>query len=407
MTSRGWWGRIAILCIASLAACGGGGGQAGRDAGPGVAVSIQRVFTGLPVFDRPVAMLQAPNDGNRWFVVEQGGVVKVFSNLAGVTTATDFADIRGEVTASGETGLLGMAFHPDFPVDPRVYLSYTHTDPNPSVGLVSRVSEFLLASGGATVDPGSERVLLTVKQPESNHNGGGIAFGRDGFLYIGLGDGGGFDDQHGTTGNGQLLSTLLGKMLRIDVEGTTPGFNYRIPGDNPYAAGALCGNVGAVSANCAEIYALGFRNPWRWSFDRLTGQLWVGDVGQGRREEVDRVERNGNYGWRCFEGALATLLPCGALGSLLPPVAEYGRAVGASITGGYVYRGSAIPSLAGRYVFGDFVSGRIFNVDRNAAATLTVTSGLDTNLNISSFGEGDDGELHVVSYAGQIFRIVP
>jgi glucose/arabinose dehydrogenase len=350
-------------------------------------------------------MLQAPNDGSRWFVVEQAGLVRVFANTSGVTTAADFADIRGSISAGGETGLLGMAFHPDFPTNPRVYLSYTQNDPN--FGLVSRITEFQLSSAGTSLDVGSARILLTIAQPEGNHNGGGIAFGPDRYLYIGMGDGGGADDQHGTIGNGQRLSTLLGKMLRIDVDGTAPGFNYRIPAGNPFAGTALCGNGGASSANCPEIYAYGFRNPWRWSFDRQTGQLWVGDVGQGQREEVDRVDINGNYGWRCMEGSLPTGLPCGGLGASSPPVAEYSHSVGASITGGYVYRGSAVPALVGRYVFGDFITRKIFNIDSGTAPVLRVSSGVPVGFRISSFAEDVDGELYALDYAGGIYRIVP
>ena len=213
---------IAPLWLGILVSCGGGGGgdangQVGqRDAGPGVPISLQRVFSTVTL-DDPVAMLQAPGDATRWFVVEQGGTVKVF-NASGMPSTAIFADIRNRVSSGGETGLLGMAFHPDFPNTELVYLSYT----NNSSGLVSRVSEFPLSGG--TVDEGSERILMTVAQPQTNHNGGGIAFGPDGFLYIGFGDGGGADDQnHGLIGNGQSLTPLLGKMLRIDVSGTTAG----------------------------------------------------------------------------------------------------------------------------------------------------------------------------------------
>jgi glucose/arabinose dehydrogenase len=355
--------------------------------------------------DDPVAMLQAPGDATRWFVVEQGGTVKVFNASGTPTTTTIFADIRDRVSpGTGEDGLLGMAFHPDYPTPALVYLSYT----NDNSGLVSRVSEFPVAGG--TVDEGSERILMTVAQPQANHNGGGIAFGPDGFLYIGFGDGGGADDQnHGLIGNGQSLTTLLGKMLRIDVNGTTVGgFNYAIPAGNVTPAGTPCGNGGSSSGStCPEIHAFGFRNPWRWSFDRVTGELWVGDVGQGTREEVDRVVARGNYGWRCFEGSVGRNLACGSLGSYLPPIAEYGRSVGASVTGGYVYRGTAVPALVGRYVFGDFISRRIFNIDATAAPGLGVSQGHSSGFNISSFGEGVDGELYVVDHGGALYRIAP
>ncbi|HVY06155.1 MAG TPA: PQQ-dependent sugar dehydrogenase [Burkholderiales bacterium] len=354
----------------------------------------------MPAFSQPVAMLQSPGDDSRWFVLEQAGKVRKFSNVSSASAAADFLDITGRVTSGGETGLLGMAFHPHFPADPRVYISYTQTDS--TLGLVSRISEFSSPDAGATLDSGSEQIILTVQQPESNHNGGNIAFGPDGFLYIGFGDGGGGNDQHGTTGNGQLLTTLLGKILRIDIDGPAP---YGIPATNPFSGHALCGANGSGPASCPEIFAFGFRNPWRWSFDRQNGELWVGDVGQSAMEEIDRVTRGGNYGWRCFEGTLATGMTCGTTAGFLAPVAAYGRSVGATVIGGYVYRGSAIPALAGRYVFGDFVTGRIFQIASSAQPTVTVSGGLSTGLGISAFAQDRNGELYVVSYSGQLYRI--
>jgi len=211
------------------------GGQLYRLTGTAGALAVQQVFTSItPGFANPIAMLQAPGDNSRWFVVEQGGRVRVFINRPSETNAPNFLDITSRVTAGGEMGLLGMAFHPGFPGDPRVFVHYTNT----SAGRVSRISEFRLNNGGATLDSASERVLLTIGQPESNHNGGHIAFGPDGYLYIGLGDGGGANDVHGEIGNAQLMTTLLGKMLRIDMNGAQP---YGIPADNPYAGNALCG----------------------------------------------------------------------------------------------------------------------------------------------------------------------
>lgn len=370
-----------------------------------VTIGTQRVFPSLPAFTAPIAMLQAPADATRWFVVEQAGIVRVFDNNAGVTTSQVFINIDPRVDSTcSECGLLGMAFHPNFPATPRVYLSYTSTGT-----LISRIAEFTTPDNGLTLDPNSERIIFSVNQPETNHNGGGIVFGPDGFLYVGLGDGGGGNDQHGAIGNGQLLTTLLGKMIRIDIGGTTGAALYRIPASNPFAANTtLCGVNGTGPQNCPEIYAWGFRNPWRWSFDRQTGELWVGDVGQNAIEEHDRVIRGGNYGWRCFEGTRNTGLACGNLPNRLPPVAEYGRTEGNSTTGGYVYRGTAIPGLVGRYVFADFGSGRIWHIANDTAPTLTVTSAmsLDTGFNVSSFGQGNDGELYIVSYSnGQLHRI--
>lgn len=342
-------------------------------------------------------MLQAPGDATRWFVVEQGGTVRAFSNSP-QTTATVFLDISSRVVSGGELGLLGMAFHPQFPTDPRVFLNYTNQD----AALVTRISEFRLDASGS-LDPSTERVLLTISQPEANHNGGHVAFGPDGFLYIGMGDGGGGNDQHRAIGNAQLMTTLLGKMLRIDV---TPASGYGIPSDNPFANNPLCQPERVDSGSpCPEIYAAGFRNPWRWSFDRDTGALWLGDVGQGALEEIDRVIKGGNYGWRCFEGTRATGLPCGSEAPLLPPIAEYGRSEGVAVTGGYVYRGSAIPALQGRYVFGDFGSGQLWHIAVETQPTLRMSPGIRTGLNISSFAEDVAGELYVVDYGGGLYRL--
>ena len=396
------WMVVAVAVPTLGMDCGGGSQQ---PAAQDVTLTLQRVFAGLPSFSSPVAMLQAPADRTRWFVVEQAGQVRVFDNDPAIAATAVFVDIAGRVTSGGETGLLGMAFHPGFPADPRVYLFYSHADA--SLGLVSRLSEFSTPDAGLTLDPTSEQILLTVRKPESNHNGGGIAFGPDGFLYAGIGDGGGSNDQHGTIGNAQLQTTLLGKMLRIDVEGNTGIFLYRIPATNPFAGNAFCGTHGTGTLSCPEIFAVGLRNPWRWSFDRLTGQLWVGDVGQDAFEEVDRVTLGGNYGWRCFEVTRNTGFACGSPPNPLRPVAKYGRAVGRSTTGGYVYRGSAIAPLVGRYVFGDFATGRIFNIagTTKPTLTLTLTDGFASGLNISSFGEGDDGELYVVHYGGELYRV--
>lgn len=390
--------RAAFVCAAfALSGCGGGGEPLPPPEPP--ALGVERVFPAL-AFSQPLAMLQAPGDTARWFVVEQAGRVRVFANSPQAGAFTTFADITDRVTNGGEMGLLGMAFAPQFPTDPRVFLSYT----NESTGnpRVSRISEFQIGAGG-NLDPSSEVVLLTIEQPETNHNGGNIAFGPDGFLYVGIGDGGGGNDQHGAIGNGQLMTTLLGKMLRIDV--SVPG-TYAVPGDNPFAGAPRCNVNGTGAQACPEIYAAGLRNPWRWSFDRGTGTLWVGDVGQGQREEIDRVANGGNYGWRCFEGTLATGLACGPALNLLPPIAEYGRGVGASVTGGFVYRGTAIAGLFGRYVFGDFVSGRLMHIASSAQPTVTLASGFETGLNIASFGQDASGELYVVDYSGALYRVV-
>lgn len=378
---------------------------------PTASGDIQLVqFTSL-AFSSPIAMLQPPNDATQWYVVEQAGIVRRFVGT-NPTSSSEFINIDPRVESGGEKGLLGMAFHPNFPTTPRVYLSYTARE---GAQLVSRISAFTLSPGGATLDPASETILMRVNQPEDNHNGGHIAFGPDGYLYIGLGDGGGGGDGHGNPGNGQRLTTLLGKILRIDVTSAAP---YAIPPTNPFAlngsaSAPVCPAAGRASDECPEIYAWGFRNPWRWSFDRTTGELWAGDVGQDIWEEVDHVTIGGNYGWRCREGAhdfnSAGTTGCGT-GGLIEPEAEYSHALGASITGGYVYRGPQATNLVGRYLFADFSSGRIWAwIPENASQPRQPTQLLATSLNISSFGQGNDGELYIVSYNGAnslLYRIV-
>jgi uncharacterized repeat protein (TIGR03806 family) len=430
---------LAVLSLA-LVACGGGGSsdaspppsapppppppasgldarpanatcRAGAAPGTSVSIALQRVFPNLS-FTQPIAMLQAPGNGARWYVVQKTGQVRVFDNTNNVSGSGVFIDISSKLnsdpgSSNDERGLLGMAFHPDYPADPRLYLFYTATDA--TLGLVDRVSEFRTRDGGATAAAGSELVLLNVDDPESNHNGGNIAFGPDRFLYIGIGDGGGGNDQHGGIGNSQLLTTLLGKMLRIDVANSTQAAPYAIPPSNLFASNARCtGGTGA--ANCPEIFAYGFRNPWRWSFDRGSGQLWLNDVGQGSLEEVDLVTLGGNYGWRCFEGTTDTGMACGGnKASAIPPVAQYGRSAGFSTTGGVVYRGSAVPNLHGRYLFGDFGSGNLWHIARDTAPTRTLTGAdaLSTGLSISSFGQDTDGEVYVVHLGGTLHKIVP
>jgi glucose/arabinose dehydrogenase len=381
------WYRVALFGAALLAGTGAGGAAG---------LGVERVFPALS-FTRPLALLQAPGDASRWFVVEQAGRVRTFANSPTASTATTFIEITDRVDDGGEMGLLGMAFHPRFPADPRVFLSYTNDD----AGRESRIAEFRLGTNG-NLDPSTERILLRVRQPERNHNGGQIAFGPDGYLYAGYGDGGGANDRHGAIGNAQRLDTLLGKMLRIDIR---PRSGYGIPPDNPFAGGPQCGRGGAGAGHCPEIYAWGLRNPWRWSFDRQTGALWVGDVGQGALEEIDRVRRGGNYGWRCREGTRDTGMACGGGADLIPPVAEYGRGEGRSVTGGYVYRGRAIASLRGRYVFGDYASGRVWHLAADARPTVRIKDGFATDLSIASFAEGADGELYIVDYGGRLYRL--
>lgn len=379
---------VAAFLLALAAGCGGGGGGNGPAAAGTGAVALRPAFPAL-VFANPVAAHQPPGDRSRWFVVEQGGRVLLFPNDPGASATTVFADLRDRVVAGGELGLLGLAFHPGFGANGQVFLSYTG---DPGGALVSRVSRFRAAAGGGALDAGSEEVLLTVDQPFSNHNGGQIAFGPDGFLYVGLGDGGAGGDP---LGHGQNPSTLLGAILRIDVDAAAP---YGIPADNPFAAGG----------GRPEVYAWGLRNPWRWSFDRETGELWAGDVGQGQWEEVNRIVRGGNYGWNRREGAHCFRTPdCDAAG-LIDPVAEYSHAEGCSITGGYVYRGAALPQLLGTYVYGDYCSGRVWGLGPAAGGRPAPRVLLESGLSISSFAEDLDGELYVLDHAGgRLHRFVP
>lgn len=384
---------------------------AGDPEASSVPIAVQRVFPNLANFTQPIAMLQEPGNNARWYIVQKTGQVLVFDNTANVSTRRTFIDVSTRLnsnpgSSNDERGLLGMAFHPNYPADPRIYLFYTGTDA--TLGLVDRISEFRTQDGGQTAALATELQLLNVDDPEDNHNGGNIAFGPDGFLYIGIGDGGGGGDGHGSIGNGQLLTTLLGKMLRIDVANSTMATPYTIPPTNPFALNARCTN-GTGAASCPEIFAYGLRNPWRWSFDRGSGQLWLNDVGQGALEEVDLVTLGGNYGWRCFEGTNNFNGTCGPnASSSIPPVAQYGRSLGFSTTGGYVYRGSAIPDLVGRYVFADFGSGNIWNISRGATPTLTLAAGqaLSSGLQVASFGQDVAGELYVVHLGGTLHRIV-
>lgn len=368
--------------------------------GAGGSVIITRAFERL-TFVQPLAMMQPPGDASRWYIVERGGRVRVFANDPAVATASTFVDLSAQVNTSGEGGLLGMAFHPDFGANGRVFLSYTRN----GTPLQSVVARYVSPDGGTTLDPGSAEILLTVDQPYSNHNGGQIGFGPDGYLYIGLGDGGSGGDPQD---NAQNTRNLLGAMLRINVDDAAP---YTIPAGNPFAGNPPC-LTGSTGTACPEIFAWGLRNPWRWSFDRATGELWLGDVGENAWEEIDRVELGGNYGWRCREGAhpydSSGICPAG----LIDPVAEYahrdpqGASIGNSVTGGYVYRGNAVPALAGRYVFGDFGSGRIWQLLPDDEGGLALDELLDTSFSIASFGQGADGEIYVLDIAsGQLHRL--
>jgi len=332
----------------------------------------------------PVAIAHAGDD--RLFVVEQRGTVRVV--LGGQLQEAPFLDITDRVRSGGERGLLGLAFPPDFADSGRFYVYYTDLNGD---SVLSRFS-----TAGDAADPSSERVLLTQVQPYGNHNGGQLAFGPDGYLYLGLGDGGSGGDPQG---NGQRLDTLLGKLLRLDVSGE----GAVAPEDNPF--------VGQEDAR-PEVWAYGLRNPWRFSFDRETGDLYVADVGQNAYEEVNLqpagTSGGENYGWNVMEAdeCFQPRTGCDTEGLVLPIISyPHGREWGSSISGGYVYRGSALPDLQGAYVFADYVSGRVWRADREGDGW-QVTLLLDTGFNVSTFGEDASGELYLADHqGGAIYRL--
>lgn len=344
-------------------------------------------------------MLQAPGDASRWFVLEKTGRVRSFANDPAAATSSVFLDLSGVVNAASEGGLLGLAFAPDYDSSGVAYLSYTRTPVGG--GMESVIARFRSTDGGLTLDPATEEVLLTIDQPYNNHNGGGVMFGPDGYLYIAIGDGGSGGDP---LNNAQTTTNLLGAFLRIEVAATG---DYTIPPDNPFAGNPRC-DSGVGAADCPELFAWGLRNPWRFSIDRGSGRLWAGDVGQGAFEEINIIERGGNYGWRFREG-FACYNPstgCPSAG-LTDPVLDYPHSEGRSVTGGYVYRGTALPEFRGRYLFGDFVTGRLWVLDSDAAGDYTKSLLAETGRSISSFGEAEDGTLFIVDYGGGLYELQP
>lgn len=361
-------------------------------------VTTERVFPRLQ-FRRPVGLLQAPDDPSFWYVVEKTGRVMRVQNIPDPATQATFLDLSTVVHATpSEMGLLGFAFDPAFATNRYVYASYNYQLAGREY---SRIARFTADVGLATVDRATELVLLEFEQPYENHNGGAIAFGPDGFLYASFGDGGSAGDP---LAYGQNTDVWFGKILRIDPATPSGGRNYSIPDDNPFAAGG----------GAPEIFAWGLRNVWKFSFDTETGELWAGDVGQGALEEVDLIENGGNYGWKIFEGtACYGGSPlCATLGSI-EPVVEYPHSEGVSITGGYVYRGTEIPALQGRYIYGDYVSGRIWAVGYDPVADEAIGDVLidSSGFSIASFGQDENGEIYVVNYGtgtnGTVHRLVP
>ena len=336
----------------------------------------------------PLGVTHAGDGSGRLFVVQRGGKVRVVKG--GTLQAASFLDAGSRTDGSGERGLLGVAFHPQFAANGFVYIYYTNV--NDGDIMVTRLTANASRTSASLA---TETLLLRINHPRTNHNGGAMAFGPDGYLYLGVGDGGGANDPDN---NGQNKNTLLGKILRIDVNGSGSGpyDNYGIPSDNPF--------VGVSGAD--EVWAWGMRNPWRLSFDRVTGNLFIGDVGQDRYEEVDRESNASaggrNYGWDIMEGKHCRVDGCTPPPNDVLPVAEYTHSLGCSITGGYVYRGTH-RDMQGQYVFGDYCSGRIWTMPHDGTS---ITQRRDTSLLISSFGESQAGELYVTDLSGALYRVI-
>ncbi len=361
-----------------------------------VALTVQEITSGL---SNPIFVTFAPGDSLRLFIVEQGGEIKILKD--GNLLGTSFLNIQSKVLSGGERGLLGLAFHPQYQLNGFFFVNYTDNSGN------TVVSKFSVSANPDIADFSSEVIILTQAQPFSNHNGGMIAFGpNDGYLYIGFGDGG---DSNDPNNNGQNMSTLLGKMVRIDIEGASP---YSIPEDNPFSL---------ATDTAREIWVSGLRNPWRFSFDRTNGNLFIADVGQNESEEIDVVTNSSNggqnFGWRLKE-ASNCFIPstnCDPTAKLTDPIYEYvhgGSPHRCSVTGGYVYRGCAIPELTGAYIFGDFCSGDIWSFQFDGEAIFDFLD-LSNDLNISifqlsSFGEDYYGEIYLTLLNdGKVFKIIP
>ncbi|KXK25155.1 MAG: putative glucose sorbosone dehydrogenase [Candidatus Brocadia sinica] len=352
---------------------------------------LQDAFPNLS-FDNPLDLQHAGDGTDRLFVVSQSGLILVFENRSNVKAARIFLDIRDKVTAGGELGLLGLAFHPDYEKNGYFYVNYTA--PKPLRSIIARYSVSLVNPNSA--DKKSEFILFQVNQPYSNHNGGQLAFGPDGYLYIALGDGGSAGDPQN---NGQNKSSLLGKILRLDVNCTSDDKNYCIPPDNPFA--------GNTQSYREEIYAYGLRNPWRFSFDPVTGWLWVGDVGQNLWEEIDIIEKGKNYGWKIMEGNHCYKSSTCNTSGLTLPIWEYGHddQGGCSVTGGYVYRGKKLPELYGNYVYGDYCTGRVWALKYNGINPATNALLLKEDINISSLGVDKNNEIYLCDLNGKIYKL--
>jgi glucose/arabinose dehydrogenase len=359
---------------------------------PHPAIPEIRLVSALSGFRMPIGVYHAGDGSGRLFIVEQRGTIQV--RKPGQNASKTFLDIRDRVTSGGELGLLGLAFHPNFAENGRFFVNYTAR----TGGLHTVISEFRVNDHPDEADGRIERILMTIPQPYSNHNGGEIAFGPDGYLYIATGDGGAGNDPHD---NGQSLSTLLGKILRIDVDRSNGNVPYGVPPDNPFVK-----KKGATP----EIWAYGLRNPWRFTFDPVTNWLYAGDVGQNAREEIDVIRKGRNYGWNVMEGTICTpgVNPKCKPKGFEPPIIDYPRSEGTTVIGGRVYRGRAIPALCGVYLYGDFGNGRVWGLRYDGSTVIEQQKLLETDRSISAFGEDEQRELYVVDYgSGEILKVVP
>ncbi|MEJ7740873.1 MAG: PQQ-dependent sugar dehydrogenase [Chitinophagaceae bacterium] len=353
---------------------------------------LQEAFPGLE-FEEPVELTGPDDDKDRVFVIEQNGVIRVFPNKADARQAAVFLDIDKQVESGGEKGLLGLAFHPEYKKNGFFYVNYTRGDP-----LTTVISRFTVsATDPNKADPQSEQILLTFLQPFSNHNGGKVTFGNDGFLYISAGDGG----SGGDPGNrAQNRKELLGKILRIDVNTPSGNLKYSIPKDNPYKSND--------QGHREEIFAYGLRNVWRFNVDRQTGALWAGDVGQNRLEEIDIIENGGNYGWKIMEADECFKSDNCNKSGLSAPIWNYEQgSEGRSVTGGYVCRDKNLPALNGKYVYGDFVSGHVWALTFSGKKVVKNERIASISGGLSSFGEDSKSNLYLLSYGpGKIFKLV-
>ena len=384
---------VAFLVMLAMVACDGGSDSpattptppAPADGTAAFQVTLEKVASG---FAKPLYLVEPPDGSGRLFVVEQAGKIRILKD--GAIASQPFLDAGSLITTGGaEQGLLGLAFHPKYKENGRFFITYTARNGD------NTLAEYRVSSDAAKADPASGKVLIAIPDFAANHNGGMVAFGPDGFLYLSTGDGGQGGDPKA---NGQNKNALLAKILRIDVNGPAP---YAIPPTNPFARGG----------GKAEVWDYGFRNPWRFSFDRKTGDLWVADVGQDKYEEVNFEPAGGNgglnYGWNTMEGThcFKPSEGCSQAGLVLP-VSDYSHDDGCSVTGGYVYRGAKEPKLEGAYFFTDYCGGVIWALTRDSTGNWQRTEVLSSKLRISSFGEDQSGELYVVSQAdGTIYRM--